>query len=77
MHPFDLMMGYPAFSAHEGILFPTSYLESRIFLICLTFVAVNTLIYLGLTLVKLLPRPKPQFLTPPKDPRRRRRRKFF
>jgi hypothetical protein len=63
---------------HDGLIFPASYLKSRFFLICLTFVAINTLVYLGLTLIKLLPRPKPQFLrtaTKPED--ETKKRKFF
>jgi hypothetical protein len=77
MHSFDPTTGYLALGLHKGILFPSSYLESRAFLICLTFVAVNTLVYLGLTLIKLLPRPKPQFLSAPKGKRRLLRKKFF
>lgn len=47
---------------HRGLLFPSTYLENSWFLIALSFVAINTLIYLGLTLAKLLPRPKPRIL---------------
>lgn len=47
---------------HRGLLFPGSYLQNSWFLIALSFVAINTLIYLGLTLAKLLPRPKPRIL---------------
>ncbi len=45
---------------HQGIIFPSRYLEHPTFLIALTFVAINTLIYMGLTLAKLVPRPKPR-----------------
>jgi hypothetical protein len=43
---------------HQGAVFPSSSLETPSFLIILTFVAINTLIYLGITVAKLIPRPK-------------------
>lgn len=49
---------YSELSLHNGLIFPSSSLETPIFLIALTFVAINTLIYLGITLAKLIPRPK-------------------
>ena len=76
MHVVELAMHFPALILRTGILFPSSYLQNRTFLICFSFVAVNTLIYLGLMLIKLLPRPKPRFLMHPKDIRRPRKKDF-
>ena len=82
MLPVDLTKSYPMLHFHRGILFSSRNLQSHAFLIFLSFVAVNTLVYLGITLLKLLPRPKPQLLLhprvlrllpPPKaEPRRRK-----
>ena len=59
-------MTYSALTPRTGILFHSHYLQSHSFLIFLSFVAINTLIYLGITLLKLFPRPKPQSLLHPK-----------
>jgi hypothetical protein len=59
-------MTYSALAPRSGILFHSHYLQSHSFLIFLSFVAINTLIYLGITLLKLFPRPKPQLLLHPK-----------
>ena len=72
-----LTMGYPGLTLQRGVLLSSKFLQSHTFLICFSFVAFNTLIYLGLTLAKLLPRAKPHFLKQPKDPNGPRRRKFF
>lgn len=72
-----LTMGYPGLNLQKGVLLSSKFLRSHTFLICFSFVAFNTLIYLGLTLAKLLPRAKPHFLKQPKTPVHLRKRKFF
>jgi diguanylate cyclase (GGDEF)-like protein len=42
---------------HEGLLFPTAILSSNWFQILTGFVAFNSIIYLGLTLARLIPLP--------------------
>lgn len=68
MLPTPRLQGSFALNLHRGLLFSSRHLHSHIFQICFSFVAFNTLLYLGLTLIKLLPRPKPYFLKGPKDP---------
>ena len=72
-----LIMRYPRLNLQRGVLISSNFLQSHTFLICFSFVAFNTLIYLGLTLAKLLPRTKPRFLKQPKDSNRLRTGKFF
>ena len=77
MLALHLMMKYPGLNLQRGVLISSKFLHSHTFLICFSFVAFNTLIYLGLTLAKLLPRTKPHFLKQPKDPNGPRKKKFF
>lgn len=39
-----------------GILLPESFLQSQFFLVLATFVAINTIAYVVLSIVKILPR---------------------
>jgi len=43
-------------TVQAGILFPQALLESRFFLILATIVALNTVVYAGLALSKIVPR---------------------
>jgi hypothetical protein len=41
---------------HAGLLIPDSFLHSRIFLTLCTLVALNTIVFAGLSLVHIIPR---------------------
>ena len=43
-------------SVEAGILFPQALLESRFFVVLATIVALNTIVYAGLAVSKVLPR---------------------
>lgn len=53
-----------------GVLLPESLMQSRWFAVLSTFVAVNTVLYVTLAVVKLLPKP---YLSDWVDQRNRRR----
>ena len=42
---------------HSGIIFPQSILQSDLFAVFAAFVAINTVIYVVLAVLKILPRP--------------------
>jgi hypothetical protein len=47
---------------HQGLLLPESFLHSRIFLTLSTLVALNTIVFAGLSLAHIIPRwLKPQW----------------
>lgn len=62
--------------ARTGILFPESVLESRFFAVFATFVAINTVIYVVLAVVKILPRPHLSDFLPGRN-RRAQERSIF
>lgn len=54
--PYLLAIATPIKATYQqGLLFPSSTLSNPWYMMALAFVAINTLIYVGLTLVKLIP----------------------
>ena len=61
---------------HAGMVLPESFLESRFFAVFATFVAINTVIYVVLAVVKILPRPHLSDFLPGRN-RRAQERSIF
>ncbi|HYI32145.1 MAG TPA: hypothetical protein VEX88_01645 [Glaciibacter sp.] len=51
------MIAIDATSIHSGVILPQSVLQADLFAVFAAFVAINTVIYVVLAVLKILPRP--------------------